>query len=115
MTENNNFPKDAILFQQLVLSFHNSAWQNMGKVANPVTQKIEVDLPSAAFSIDMLDMLKSKMKGNLNDEEERFLQNAVSTLKLNYIEEQKKAEQMKQDENKTDDKADNNQQPTTNN
>ena len=113
--ENNNIPKESILLQQLVNSFYSSAWQHMGKVSDPITQKIEVDLPSASFSIDMLDMLKSKMKGNLTEDEERFLENAVGILKLNYIEEIKKSERMKQNESETDEKADNNQQPTTNN
>ena len=84
--------KDTILFHQLVLSFHTAAWQQLGKVANPFSGKIERDLDSASMSIDMLDMIKIRMKGNLSDSEQNFLDHTLSDLKLNYMDELKKQE-----------------------
>lgn len=84
--------KNTLLFHQLVLSFHTAAWQQLGKVANPFTNTIERDLESASMSIDMLDMIKTKMQGNLTDDEQKFLDRTLGDLKLNYMDELKKQE-----------------------
>lgn len=78
------------LFFNLVMMFHTSAMQYMGKLKNPLTDKIERDLLQAQMSIDMLDMLKAKTKGNLTDNEARFLDRTISELKLNYVDEAEK-------------------------
>ncbi len=80
------------LFTQLVLIFHTAAMQHMGKLKNPLTDKIERSLIQAQSAIDMLDMLKERMKGNLSNEEERFLSTVLQELKLNYIDEMNKPE-----------------------
>jgi hypothetical protein len=87
MAEEEKISKESILFYQLVLTFHTSAWQNMGKVVNPLSGKVEKDLNTASYSIDMLDMMKNRMKGNLSEEEERFLTRTLGELKLNYLDE----------------------------
>lgn len=59
----------------------------LGKMLNPATNQITRSLEHAKYVIDLLDILKSKTSGNLSDEEQRFLENTISTLKLNYLEE----------------------------
>ena len=75
------------LFSQVVLMFQGAAWQHMGKVMNPGTNKVERDLAQAKHSIDMLGMLEAKTKGNLSDNEQRFLEHALYELRMNYIDE----------------------------
>ena len=75
------------LFVHLVISLESAAWFQMGKVASPITGKIERDLDQAKVSIDLLVMLQEKTKGNLLAEEQQILQNAVYTLQLNYVDE----------------------------
>ncbi len=79
--------KNTILFTQLVYMFHTAAMQQMGKVKNPLTDKVERDLQQAQISIDMLDMLREKTRGNLSSEEERLVQTLLRELKLNYVDE----------------------------
>ncbi|MCX6142052.1 MAG: DUF1844 domain-containing protein [Ignavibacteriales bacterium] len=79
--------KDTALFMGLVLMFHAAAMQHMGKTKNPISDKVERSLDQAQFVIDTLDALVAKTKGNLSDEENRFLTNVVKELKLNYVEE----------------------------
>ena len=79
--------KNQLYFSQLVLMFHAAAMQQMGKIKNPLTDKIERDLSAAQGSIDLLDMLKEKTKGNLNADEDRLLSNVLKELKLNYVDE----------------------------
>jgi hypothetical protein len=88
-----NFDKNKLLFTQLILMLHGAAMQQMGKIKNPLTDKIERDLTQAQFSIDMLDMVKDKMRGNLSTEEERFLQSLLQELKLNFVDEVNKDQQ----------------------
>ncbi|MDZ7290887.1 MAG: DUF1844 domain-containing protein [candidate division KSB1 bacterium] len=88
--------KHKVLFMQLVLMFQQAAWHQMGKLPNPITNKIERDLEQARLSIDTLDMIKARTKGNLSDDETRMLDHVLRELKLNFVDEldkdQKKTE-----------------------
>lgn len=79
--------KDTALFMGLVLMLHAAAMQHMGKTKNPISDKVERSLDQAQFIIDTIDALAVKTKGNLSEEESRFLANVVKELKLNYVEE----------------------------
>ena len=87
--------KNTQLFMYLVGSFEMSAMMAMGKIKNPMTDKTERDLTQAQFSIDIMDMLKKKTKGQLSEYEAKFLDNTLGQLKLNYIDEAKKPEEPK--------------------
>jgi len=75
------------MFLGLVHSFQAAAMQQMGKVMNPFTNRIERDLGQAKLSIDMLEMLKERTRGNLTSEEGRFLEHVLIELRLNYVQE----------------------------
>jgi hypothetical protein len=87
MAENDPADKGELLFAQLVLSFQAAAYQQMGKVMNPFTGKIERDLEMARHSIDMLGMIEEKTKGSLSEEEAGFLMHVLTELRMNYVEE----------------------------
>jgi hypothetical protein len=88
---NNDIPdKNTILFTQLILMFQASAMQHLGKVGDHITGEIKRDLDQVSITIDMLDMLQAKCKGNLTQDEEKLLTHIVSELKLNYIDEKKR-------------------------
>lgn len=84
--------KNAMLLNQLISMLHFAALQQMGKLKNPVTDKIEKDLQQSRVSIDMLEMLQTKMKGNLAPDEGRFLSDVLQELRLNYVDEVRKSE-----------------------
>jgi hypothetical protein len=81
---------DDQLFAQLVYIFFSSGMQGMGKILNPVTNKIERNMEQAKNAIDMLEMIKTKTKGNLSPELERMLSTYLTDLRLNYVEESNK-------------------------
>ena len=89
MTEE-KLKKEDQLFIHLVNTFVQSAWISLGKVKNPVSDKLERNLDQATYYIDLLDMLQTKMKGNLSEWEEQYIIHSLSELKLNYIDEKKK-------------------------
>lgn len=82
-----NKDKTTQLFMLLIGSYEMAALQQMGKIKNPLTDQIERNLEQAKFSIELLDMLKEKTKGNLGDYEQKYLDNAIAQLKLNYVDE----------------------------
>ena len=84
--------KQEIMFTQLVLMFHTAAMQQLGKLKNPLTDTLERNLDAAQNSIDLLDMLREKTKGNLSPEESRLLVQVIQELKLNYVDEAGKPE-----------------------
>ena len=85
--------KDELLLTQLILMFQTAAFQQMGKIKNPLLEKMERDLQQAQISIDMIDMMHRKMQGNLSPEEEKLLKNVLQELRLNYVDEVSKTQQ----------------------
>ena len=79
-----------ILFMQLIIQNQQIAMMSMGKIKNPVTDRIERNLEHAKIYIDTLDMLLAKTKGNLSEYEEKFLTETLKDLKLNYVDEMDK-------------------------
>ena len=78
--------KDENLFSYVVDTFRSSANISLGKIKNPVTKKIDVNLVQAEYYLDVLSMLQKKTKNNLTEYEEQMLINIVSELKMNFIE-----------------------------
>ncbi len=95
-------------FMQLVLSLQAAAMQQMGKVMNPMTSKIERDLMMAQNSIDMLSMLDTKMKNNLTEKEAQLIEHVLYELRLNYVDETNKKVESSDTDEKTEPIAENN-------
>lgn len=103
MSEQNQ--KQGALFLQLVLTFQTAAWQQMGKIKNPMTDKVEKDLRQAQFSIDILEMIRAKTEGNLTEGEQQFLNKSISELQLNYIDEVNREQRIPEEEKKVEEKT----------
>jgi hypothetical protein len=74
------------MFMQLVIMLSSSAMQHLGKIINPMTGKTELNLEAAQATIDMVDMIETKTRGNLDRDEERMIKNTLTTLRMNYVE-----------------------------
>lgn len=77
-------------FYSLVLFLVTIASQYLGLVKNPLTDKVDENLELAKYTIDSIDILREKTKGNLTKEEEELLKSMLSNLKLTYVREQNK-------------------------
>ena len=91
-----------ILFMQLIMQNQQIAMMAMGKIKNPVSDKIEKNLEHAKIYIDTLDMLLAKTKGNLSEYEEKFLTETLKELKLNYVDEVDKEKKESESESKNE-------------
>ncbi|MBN9401003.1 MAG: DUF1844 domain-containing protein ['Candidatus Kapabacteria' thiocyanatum] len=76
-------------FLTVVQMFQLEGMVALGKMLNPATNQITKNLDHAKYVIDILDILAEKTSGNLTDDEKKFLDHTVSTLKLNFLEESK--------------------------
>ncbi len=92
-TSHDNSNSETHLFQYLVVMFQNLAMQQMGKLINPVTGKLEQDLQQARITIDMVQMIKEKTAGNLKLEEQRLIDKIMLELQMNYVDEAKRIEE----------------------
>lgn len=79
-----------MLFIQLIMQNHQMAMMSLGQIENPVAGKVEKNVEFAKLSIDTLDMIKEKTKGNLSEYEEKFLDETLREVKLAYVTETKK-------------------------
>ena len=77
----------ALDFNALVLSLGSSAIVHLGQAPDPTSgQKREKpDFTMAQQSIDLLGMLQEKTRGNLTEEEARFLENMLFDLRMLYV------------------------------
>ena len=89
--------KNDQMFLQLIYMFHTSAMQGLGKVADP-TGKINRNLEYVNQTIDLMEMLLVKTKGNISEEIEKMLTQMISELKLNYVDEKSKSVEDKKKE-----------------
>ncbi len=76
---------EAPTFIGFVAGLAHSAATYLGLAPNPASGKTEVDLKAAQQMIEILSMLETKTRGNLTPEEERFLQNSLTDLRLTYV------------------------------
>ena len=76
-------------FSTFVLSLATSAQVHLGAIANPQTSRLETNLPLAKETIDLLEILKEKTKGNLTNDEDRLFEHLLYDLRMMYVEKNK--------------------------
>ena len=74
-----------ITFERFLASLYMTALLQLGLVQEQGGQP-QIDLIGARQTIDTIDILKDKTKGNLTSAEEGFLQNVLYELHMAYIE-----------------------------
>jgi len=88
------------IFIQYISMLVTSGMQQLGKIMNPLTGKMEKSLEGAQATIELLSMLKEKTKGNLTTNEENVLSNGLANLQLNYADEVGRIEKEKDKDKK---------------
>lgn len=73
-------------FPTLILSLSHSVLVHLGDVPNPADGAVEINLVLARQTIDLLDLLQEKTRGNLTGEEERTLAQVLYDLRIRYVE-----------------------------
>jgi hypothetical protein len=76
----------AALFANLVMQQAQTAYMLLGKAPHPETGRPVVDLESAKYFIDLLEMLEAKTKDNLDANEKEILGESLATLRMAFLE-----------------------------
>lgn len=77
-------------FRLFLSSLSMQAMIALGRLENPISGKAERNLEQARFLVDTIGILKEKTKGNLNQEEDKLLDDALFSLRMMYVEEKNK-------------------------
>jgi hypothetical protein len=73
-------------FETLVMSLSSTAMVQLGLIADPSTNQPAQNLPAAKHTIDILEILQQKTKGNLTASEQKMLDNILYELRMTYLE-----------------------------
>jgi hypothetical protein len=74
------------IFVEFVMMQAQNAALFLGQIPNPQGGQTEVNLPLAKMFIDQLAVIRVKTRGNLNRDEQRVIDSAVSQLEAAFIE-----------------------------
>jgi hypothetical protein len=84
-------PPSTIDFATFLLSLSTSVLYHLGLVPEREgTQPPPPDLPMARQTIEILEMLEGKTRGNLSDEEAHLLESLLYELRMRYVDAQKR-------------------------
>ena len=72
-------------FSTFVLSLNASALIHLGEIPDPHSKERSINLPAAKHTIEILEIIKDKTKGNLNGEEEKLLDDVLFNLRMKFV------------------------------
>jgi|SRR5579863_1279690 len=81
---------ETINFSSFLLSLGTSALIHLGEEADPASGRSEVRLERAREVIDLLALLEEKTKGNLTGNETDLISRLLFTLRMKFVETQKR-------------------------
>lgn len=72
-------------FSTFILSLNASSLIHLGEIHDPQLKEITVNLPAAKHTIEILEIIKDKTVGNLDDNEQKLLNDILYNLRLKYV------------------------------
>jgi len=95
--EESDHPMPEINFTNFILSLSTSAMMHFGEIQDPISGKQERNIALAKQTIDLLGLLEEKTRGNLTDDEKRFLESILFDLRMRFVEYNKQESSPKTD------------------
>ena len=74
-------------FPGFILSLYTSAMFHFGDLEDPSTGKKEKNIAAAKQTIDIISMLRDKTKGNLDNNEQKLVEDLLYELQMRYVKE----------------------------
>ncbi len=83
-------PLGALGTRDLLVSFlgvlASKAWEGMGLIPNPATNKVQQDLAGARMAIDAYAAILEIVRAQVEDQSRREMEALLTTLRLNFVE-----------------------------
>lgn len=80
-------PLPEMNFAGFIFSLSTTAMYHFGDFPDPVTKEGRRNLPAAKQTIDILNILKTKTEGNLDEGEKEMLDGILYELRMRYVKE----------------------------
>jgi hypothetical protein len=80
---------EAVSFSTFVLGLASTVLIHLGDAPNPETGAPTVNLVLARQTLDLIELLRQKTKGNLSGDEEQLFASLLTDLRLRYIDKQR--------------------------
>ncbi len=77
-------------FETLVSYLSTTAMFQLGLLPDPAGERIPADLSNAHRTIDLLEILQQKTRGNLTPDESKLLDDVLYELRLSFVEIEKR-------------------------
>ncbi len=77
-------------FETLVSYLSTTAMFQLGALPGPSGERIPADMPNARRTIELLEVLQRKTRGNLTPDESRLLEDVLYELRMSYLEIEKR-------------------------
>jgi hypothetical protein len=81
--------------QAFMAGLYTQTLMALGELKNPITGEQKTSIGEAAFLIDTIAMLQKKTEGNLTPEENSYVQNVLTDLRMRYVNAAKQTEEEK--------------------
>jgi hypothetical protein len=78
-------PAGPISFSTFILGLASTTLIHLGEAPDPATGESAPDLVLAKQSLDLLELLENKTKGNLTHEEQQLFQSLLTDLRLKFV------------------------------
>ena len=78
-----------ITFSSFIMSLATQAMMQLGEIAPPEGLDIKPDIKGVQQTIDIIDMLNEKTKGNLDDSEAHLMEEILHSLRMRYVQSKK--------------------------
>jgi hypothetical protein len=77
--------ESSVSFSAFVVTIVQSAMVHLGEAPNPETGGRQMDLDMARHTIDVLNMLKEKTKGNRTEDETKMLDTLLYEVRTKFL------------------------------
>ena len=76
-------------FSAFILSLNASSLIHLGEIPDPQSRERSVNIPAAKHTIEILEILKEKTVGNLDEDENKLLDDILYNLRMKYLQHSK--------------------------
>lgn len=76
----------AIDFPTFIISLSTQALMHLGEIPDPLSGNVEMDISVGKQMIDIIGVLSEKTRGNLDQGEEKLMEDILFDLRMKYVE-----------------------------
>jgi len=73
-------------FPTFIISLSTQVLMHLGEIPSPLSGKVEKEVRAAKQTIDIISLLHDKTRGNLDQEEEKLMEEILFNLRMKYVE-----------------------------